>query len=562
MVRGWLEWFVTPFDGADEHTKRRAKTVVATCFVLTLLSVFPIVYLSSRGVYTFLSLLPLYIIPVVWLLVPFLLRVSRSMELAVFLALGAGTTALFLLAYDHNGMESPVLPWFAFAGLLAVFIVGARLGLLFVALGSFFLGIIYITESTSGPIPSKLSLDQLRTMKFYHYLLTGVSTVIVAMVYERAVSKTNKALGESERRFRSLVEQAKELLTIIDPEGVVIYQGPSSRTLLDREEADFLGTSFVDKIHLEDRASFQMALSELQAGEKGEAQLMFRVAHADGTWRTFEGSIQNLLDAPGINGFFSLARDITERLEAQKKEAYAQALVQTSRQFTARISHELRTPLSAILGYAELIKEDLSDGMIDNSLNDLEKIETAGEHLLHLINDFLDVTRAEAGYIEATTELFELRELLFEVVDLTLPAAQKNQNQLQYQEPPALTLYTDKQKLRQILFNLLGNACKFTKNGTIQIKTWMIEDAYLAIEIKDSGIGMTKEELSRIFEPFEQGHHSFGGTGLGLNITRRFCEMLGGDITVESEPGQGATFVVTLPLELAPLPEPEKEDVA
>ncbi len=222
--------------------------------------------------------------------------------------------------------------------------------------------------------------------------------------------------------------------------------------------------------------------------------------------------------------------------------------------FLANMSHELRTPLNAIIGYSELLEEEFEDNDEQEYVTDVQKIKNAGKHLLSLINDVLDLSKIEAGRMDLYLETFDIGKMVKEIVTTVTPLIEKNTNALVVNmEPEIGVMYADQTKVRQILMNLLSNASKFTKQGTITLDVSRQSLDYPAVvySVTDSGIGMTPEQLGRLFQDFAQADASttrnYGGTGLGLSISRRFSRMMGGDITVDSTPGQGSTFTVTLP---------------
>jgi signal transduction histidine kinase len=206
------------------------------------------------------------------------------------------------------------------------------------------------------------------------------------------------------------------------------------------------------------------------------------------------------------------------------------------------------------LGYGEIIAEEAEDLELDEIASDAKKIQSAGRHLLALINDVLDLSKIEAGRMQLEIGEIELIPMIQDIIIATEPLIQKNGNQLVVKGLENLSYMTsDRLKIKQIVMNLLSNASKFTHQGTVLFELQQV-DEQLVIRVQDSGIGMTPEQMGRIFDAFIQADSSttrkYGGTGLGLSITRHFCHMLGGQITVESEPGRGSTFTVVLPLYL------------
>jgi len=221
-------------------------------------------------------------------------------------------------------------------------------------------------------------------------------------------------------------------------------------------------------------------------------------------------------------------------------------------QFLANMSHELRTPLNAIIGYSEMLQEEAEDLDQQSLIPDLQKVNAAGKHLLGLINDILDLSKIEAGRMDLFLETFDVGQLVQDVEAIVQPLVEKNDNTLILTCPDVIgQMRADQTKVRQALFNLLSNAAKFTDHGTISLTVERESDDWLTFAVSDTGIGMTEEQLGRLFEAFSQAEAStrskYGGTGLGLAISRHFCRLMGGDLTVESVYGEGSTFTVRLP---------------
>ena len=249
------------------------------------------------------------------------------------------------------------------------------------------------------------------------------------------------------------------------------------------------------------------------------------------------------------NKELSVARDLA--LEANRAKSA----------FVANMSHELRTPLNAVIGYSDMLAEDVAAVKPDQLKTDLQRIKASGQHLLRLINELLEFSSLEAGRLSLTIEPFRIDHLIRELVQTMEREAAKNSNALTFadksQDLSGVLLLTDPTKLRQCLYNLLSNACKFTEKGRIEVTLSRNqapapgEPSFVVIEVKDDGIGMTEDQLRRVFEPFVQAEESiarrFGGTGLGLSLSRRLAEGLGGSLEGFSEQGKGSRFVLSVP---------------
>ncbi|MEL7038206.1 MAG: ATP-binding protein [Cyanobacteria bacterium J06592_8] len=301
-----------------------------------------------------------------------------------------------------------------------------------------------------------------------------------------------------------------------------------------------------------------------QVGEESDFALQIPV--------TTEDEIGELTKS--INYLIQRVAEYTEALE--KAKVVAESANRSKSVFLANMSHELRTPLNAIIGYSEMLHDESDDLGYEDFLPDLEKIQTAGKHLRDMISDILDISKIEAGHVTLYLEDFDVeQQLLQDVFTTTKPLAEKNDNLLKVEAKNEIgRMYADLPKVRQILLNLLSNACKFTKKGTITISVKRVKSKpttsrrtsnssgsrfggtqmqqYLIFQVKDTGIGMSEEQQKLIFKAFTQADASttkrFGGTGLGLAISQRLCEILGGGISVDSEVGKGSTFTVWLPV--------------
>jgi PAS domain S-box-containing protein len=369
--------------------------------------------------------------------------------------------------------------------------------------------------------------------------------------------RAEEALRESEARYRTLFEECKDAIVINTPEGKAVDVNHAFLDLFGYTRDEIMGINVREHyVHPADRVRFRQELEHNGAVKDFEAKLRKK----DGTemdclltstaWRAKDGSIL---------GFQGIIRDITERKRAQEELRLAKEAAEEANRaksaFLANMSHELRTPLNAIIGYSEMLQEEAEDLGQEDLTPDLQKIQAAGKHLLALINDILDLSKIEAGRMDLFLETFDVALMIQDAAITIQPLVEKNYNTLAIHCADDLgTMRADLTKVRQSLFNLLSNACKFTAQGTITlaVSRETVDGAvWVTFRVTDTGIGMTSDHMGKLFQVFVQADASttrqYGGTGLGLAITQRFCQMMGGDITVESALGQGATFTIRLP---------------
>jgi PAS domain S-box-containing protein len=387
---------------------------------------------------------------------------------------------------------------------------------------------------------------------------------------------TQRQLAEETMRLRDRSLKAiGQGLFITDPsrsDEPIIYVNAAFEHMTGYTQAETAGSDI--RALLEGPETDPVALQEIRdafrEGREAQVELLSYCKDRTTFWNAL--AVSPVQDAAGrVTHFVGVMTDISEPKRAQEelrlaKEA-AEAASRSKSTFLANMSHELRTPLNAIMGYSEMLQEEAEDAERNEFVPDLQKIHAAGKHLLGLINDILDLSKIEAGKMELYLETFDVAEMVDGVASTIRPLVERNANTLEVRCGESLgAMHSDLTKVRQALLNLLSNASKFTEHGTItlEVERERADDKdWLVLRVRDTGIGMTAEQLNKLFQPFTQADASttrkYGGTGLGLTITRRFCQMMGGDVIVKSKPDEGSTFTLRLP---AAAPERPPELVA
>ncbi len=367
---------------------------------------------------------------------------------------------------------------------------------------------------------------------------------------QAAVAIENARLYTAAQRqrqyFRELVRNSPVAIVTLNQTYRVVECNPAFESLFGYPQAEAVGRNLDELIATE---------ATREEAEQYTRDALDRPVHGIGRRKRKDGTLVDveILGVPVIVddervGLMGLYHDISELLQARRD---AEAANSAKSQFLASMSHELRTPLNAIIGYSEMLQEEVEELRQPQLQDDLSKINTAGRHLLALINDILDLSKIEAGKMQLHLETFPIEPMLEDVITTVRPLVAQNANHLEVRRADRLgTLRADLTKVRQMLLNLLSNACKFTDHGTITLSAER-DDQHVVFTVRDSGIGMSAEQMERLFEAFAQADAAttskYGGTGLGLVITKRFAHLMGGDVQVMSTPGKGSTFTIELP---------------
>jgi PAS domain S-box-containing protein len=414
--------------------------------------------------------------------------------------------------------------------------------------------------------------------------LHAVLLLMVAMVLVRHVNATRlreeRERSRLENYNRLLIESTSEGLFGLDRDGRCTFMNAAGARILGAEAEKFVGR-FVHNLthhHKPDGSVYPPdqcpILTTCRTGRscRVDDEVFFRpdgspfpVEYAAAPIRydsEVEGAVVSFIDITLRKAAEEDLKRAKADAESAKEQAEAANLAKS--QFLANMSHELRTPLNAVIMYAELLQEEAEDRKIEGFTEDLDKIRAAGKHLLALVNGVLDLSKIEAGKMDLYVEAFDICEMVNGVVATVQPLVEKKHNQLTIHCDRTMgTMQGDLTKVRQILFNLLSNASKFTEKGQVTLDATRSADT-VTFRITDTGIGMNDQQMGKLFQPFAQADASttrkFGGTGLGLAITKRFIDMMHGSIDTTSEPGKGSTFTVNLPLAAsrAPVTSPDR----
>ena len=563
-ISALVDYFI-PEELAGQETleSRRADIVVKTAFIIVgFCPPFGVMYYllldsveAATGVVVALAMT---------MLAPIILRQTGDTRLAGHLLLAPIYAVLLWIANFTGGLFAPGLACLVLMPIMAILIFGKRMA-------AVWMGIIVVTYiGAFGLLISGVELGQDvyaeydDKLRLFELLMVGSLVFSLVFVKDGLEGWLTDQVRKKERKTRAVLQTAPDGIVTLDLEGTIQSANDAARKLFDCTGQQLEGRQIRELIAGLDVDALRHQQGSLDSSREFEGRrhdTSFPLELAVGLLGRTSGEDEE--------GVVLVMRDITERKEAQKqlREARDEALEASKAKstFLANMSHELRTPLNAVIGYSEMMleevafledaEEDVPDAVVGFS-PDLKRIHNAGNHLLDLINDILDLSKIEAGKMQTHVEAFGVDELIDNIAGTVQPLASENDNEFRTDVADDLpVMHSDITKVRQILFNLLSNACKFTDDGQVALSVDYVDgDEVFVFVVEDDGIGMDQHEIEQVFEAFSQADTSttreFGGTGLGLTITSHFCSLLGGSIDVDSRPGEGTTFTVRLAADL------------
>ncbi len=419
---------------------------------------------------------------------------------------------------------------------------------------------IEFTAAGLGPVSALEASTTVKLIVLQVYLaaafLLGLPVAAVLAGRDRALQD----LAAKQAEIALLTDSITDAVLHFEASRRCTYASRSVQKVLGQSPDDLLGQGSSECAHPESAAHIEEVERRLLSGESEQERIVFRRREDDyaGNPVYIEADCAVARQEPDgpAAGIVVSARDVTDRIALEMQLTRARRIAEEAArgksEFLANMSHEIRTPMNGVLGFAELLSEaDLPA----EQQHQADLIVQSGRSMMMLLNDILDLAKIEAGHVTIEPEPTDLGELIHECIRLHQASAEKKGLELRYEGPPhGPFITTDGLRLRQILLNLLSNAVKFTEHGSIALRH-TIRDGYVQIDVEDTGIGILEKCRANIFEPFEQGESDtarrFGGTGLGLPISRQLAELLGGQLDVASEPGVGSCFTLRIPYEKA-----------
>ncbi|MEN0066826.1 MAG: ATP-binding protein [Myxococcota bacterium] len=495
---------------------------------------------------------------------------SGYVRLGSWLLMGMLVSQLTMYVFLAGGLESALPPMLGVGAVMGALVIGWRAGVALTIYSLLCTVAVFIFGSSDLlKVPGQDPTSVLFQIQFITVLLLGAlvtfsayrlsSTVASERRQTRLAEDAAERLDVARRYTEGLVQGLADALVVVDEHGVVQQVNDAAVLLFDRRQPeDLVGLRFdsllrVDELNGRDRAPVpQRALFGETTLGNGPEPIRLRVGRSE------------ILSETGQRLHAFVLSDVSVLAEARRRSAEAARAAdeanEAKSQFLANMSHELRTPLNAVIGYSDMLLEGIDD---EQQLEDLSRIRQAGHHLLSLINDILDMSKIEAGKMELVIHEVDLRTLFDEVCSSVAGSSPQFLSASIEVDGAVGVVQTDERLLKQILINLVTNALKFSDGAAVQVAV-RCSDTQLVIAVIDHGIGIDGPTLANLFQPFVQADSSarrrHGGTGLGLALSRRFAEMLGGTIEARSEVGIGSEFRVLLPIPPAPTDLPIASD--
>jgi len=415
------------------------------------------------------------------------------------------------------------------------------------------LSVALVRNQSGDPVALRWLLHDITERKQMEAALYQVNKELNKEITER--QRAELALRESEERFRSLIENALDIIAVLGADGTVRYASPSLERVLGYKQADVVGKKPIEYIHPDDVLNAIYTFTNALQNPGIALPIELRIQHQDGSWRMIEAISKKFIDQAGEMSVVVNCRDITERKRASEIRRALEKekeLSQLKLRFFSLASHEFRTPLSTILVSAQLLEHANDECPKAKRLRNVQRIEAAAKHMTHLLDDILTINRAETGKLEFNPNLLDLEKFCRNLVEEMQSSAGEQYTITFGSTGTCKNAYMDEKLLRSILANLLNNAIKYSHKGG-QIHFALVGEQGKAIfRIRDEGIGIAQSDQKQMFEPFHRGKNvgRIAGTGLGLTVVKKCVDLHGGRITVSSEVGVGTTSTVTLPLNL------------
>jgi PAS domain S-box-containing protein len=420
-----------------------------------------------------------------------------------------------------------------------------------------YLGVPIFVSGQAIGVVSVQSTEQENVFSEDDQRLLSTITANVGVVLQNA-----RLFDEIKRRkeyFEALFQNNPVAVVTIDNETSVVSWNPAAEKLFGYSQRETVGHNLDDLVAKREDLHRE-AVDFSRVGYKAASEPFHAFTQRnrkDGSLVDVELSGVPVTVAGKSVGGIAIYHDITE-LQRARQEAIAANEEKSA--FLANMSHELRTPLNAIIGFTRIVRRKAEGLLPEKQTENLDKVLTSAEHLLNLINTVLDISKIEAGRMDVQASNFRINALIDLCADTAQPLLRPNVALEKHLDESLITIYSDQEKIRQIILNLLSNAAKFTHKGKILLATHRYGEAMLRISVSDTGIGISEEALPRIFQEFQQADSSttrqYGGTGLGLAISRNLARLIGGDLTVDSEPGKGSTFTLVIPIQVGSKPGP------